>query len=303
MDEMQLEKLRGRAKTLTYICCVLSVISLPFLCYVFYLSLQDSGDAFWLILVKSIVVGIVCALGVLVFLWWILVKGTYHKFDENFRNKYVISLISNVPGFTKLQYHQKDGFLWEEIQESGVVNCGNRKYYQKEDLLLGQYQGIYFKLSDVTTQKPKVSDKHNKVEEIFSGQVMCVYQFDDRKASKGHIQIFQKEFFSDIRGWKAEHKIETENEAFQKRFYVYADDPHNAYYILTPQKMEKIMEFVDAVGVQVAMSFYDERLYIAVKRRSMFNAVIDEPVSEQKERILEDISILQKAFALLVSVS
>lgn len=303
MDEMQLEKLRGRAKKLTNVTYILSLISFPFLCYVFYLSLRDGEDAFWLLLVKSIVVGGVCALGVMAFLWWLLVKGTYHKFDENFRNKYVLSLIGSLPGFTKLQYNQKDGFLWEEIRDAGVIHCGHRKYYKKEDLLLGQYQGIYFKLSDVTTQKPKIGDKNNKVEEIFSGQVMCVYQFDDRKSSKGHVQIFQKEFFSDLRGWKAEHKIEVENEAFQKRFYVYADDPHNAYYILTPQKMEKIMQFVDTVGVQVAMTFYDERLYIAVRRHSMFNPVIDEPVSEQTKNILEDISILQKAFEILVTVS
>lgn len=303
MDEMQLEKLRGRAKILTNITYVLSLISLPFLCYVFYLSFKDSSDPLWLILVKSIVVGVVCAVGVLAFFWWILVSGTYRKFDKNFRNKYVVSLISNIPGFTKLQYHQDDGFLWEEIRDSGVVNCGHKSYYKKEDLLLGQYQGIYFKLSDVTTQKPKIGDKNKKVEEIFSGQVMCVYRFDDRKSSQGHVQIFEKEFLSDLRGWKAEHKIEVENETFQKRFYVYADDPHNAYYILTPQKMEQIMEFVDAVGAQVSMAFQDQRLYIAVKRRSMFNPVIDEPVNEQTKMILEDISILQKAFALLVAMS
>ena len=89
--------------------------------YIFFLSFQDSTDAFWLILVKSIVVGAVCAVGVLAILWWILVNGTYRKFDKNFRNKYVLSLIGNIPGFSKLQYNQDDGFLWEEIYHLSII--------------------------------------------------------------------------------------------------------------------------------------------------------------------------------------
>ena len=43
-------------------------------------------------------------------------------------------------------------------------------------------------------------------------------------------------------------------------------DEHNAYYILTPQRMEKIMEFADAVEGQISLVFYDEKLFAAVRR-------------------------------------
>ena len=62
-------------------------------------------------------------------------------------------------------------------------------------------------------------------------------------------------------------------------------DEHNAYYILTPQRMEKIMEFADAVEGQISLVFYDEKLFAAVRRESMFDAVMDEPVSKQTEYI------------------
>ena len=94
--------------------------------------------------------------------------------------------------------------------------------------------------------------------------------------------------------------IQTENEAFQKRFQVYAEDEHNAYYILTPQRMEKIMEFADAVEGQISLVFYDEKLFAAVKRESMFDAVMDEPVSKQTEYILEDADFIQKAKGILI---
>ena len=139
-----------------------------------------------------------------------------------------------------------------------------------------------------------------KVEEIFSGQVLCLFGFDDLKVSKGHIQIFEKEFLSSFSGWKAEYQIQTENEAFQNRFQVYAEDEHNAYYILTPQRMEKIMEFADAVEGQISLVFYDEKLFAAVKRESMFDAVMDEPVSKQTEYILEDADFIQKAKGILI---
>ncbi len=118
--------------------------------------------------------------------------------------------------------------------------------------------------------------------------------------SKGHIQIFEKEFLSSFSGWKAEYQIQTENEAFQNRFQVYAEDEHNAYYILTPQRMEKIMEFADAVEGQISLVFYDEKLFAAVKRESMFDAVMDEPVSKQTEYILEDADFIQKAKGILI---
>lgn len=78
-------------------------------------------------------------------------------------------------------------------------------------------------------------------------------------------------------------------------------DEHNAYYILTPQRMEKIMEFADAVGGQISLVFYDEKLFAAVRRESMFDAVMDEPVSKQTEYILEDADYIQKAKGILIA--
>lgn len=78
-------------------------------------------------------------------------------------------------------------------------------------------------------------------------------------------------------------------------------DEHNAYYILTPQRMEKIMEFADAVEGQISLVFYDEKLFAAVRRESMFDAVMDEPVSKQTEYILEDADFIQKAKGILIA--
>ena len=58
----------------------------------------------------------------------------------------------------------------------------------------------------------------------------------------------RKNYMSNMIGWKAENEIHTENEIFNSRFSVFAYDEHNAYYILTPQRMEKIMYFADVMN-------------------------------------------------------
>lgn len=238
--------------------------------------------------------------GTFLILWLIIVKRSYEKFNSNFKSRYVLQIISAIKGFDKLQYIPKGGFTWDDVRNAAAVNCGEKKYYDSEDLLIGEYENIRFKISDVTTYKTVKIHKRKRIEEIFSGQMICLNQFDNRKNSNGHIQIFEKKFMSNIIGWKAEHEIHTENEGFNNRFSVYASDEHNAYYILTPQRMEKIMCFADVVSGQISLVFNDEKLFVAVKRESMFDANIDEPVANQTTKIKEDINFIQKAKEILV---
>ena len=61
------------------------------------------------------------------------------------------------------------------------------------------------------------------------------------------------------------------------------------------------MEFADAVEGQISLVFYNEKLFAAVRRESMFDAVMDEPVSKQTEYILEDADFNQKAKGILIA--
>lgn len=112
-----------------------------------------------------------------------------------------------------------------------------------------------------------------------------------------------------------------ENELIQKFVYLYqfaapfeksqigfavsnlqnAYDEHNAYYILTPQRIEKIMHFADVMNGQVSFVFRDEKLFVAVRRDSMFDASMDEPVSKQTKNIIEDAEFIQMAKEILIA--
>lgn len=308
MQEEQLEKTRLRAKKLEKVVIILSVaMLLVYIVLGYMLAIQDngisalSGSEIVIFIVENVFVVAVLSVGTGLLLWLIIVKRAYDKFNTGFKSKYVLQVISAIEGFEKLQYVPKGGFTWDDVRNAAVVNCGDKKYYDSEDLLIGEYENIRFKISDVNTYKMVRMNKRNRVEEIFSGQMICLDQFDENKKSNGHVQIFEKKFMSNMIGWKAEHKIQTENEAFNSRFSVFARDEHNAYYILTPQRMEKIMHFADVMDGQVSFVFRDEKLFVAIRRDSMFDASIDEPVSKQTKNITEDAEFIQMAKEILIA--
>lgn len=308
MQEEQLEKMRLKAKNLEKVVVVLSVVMLlVYIAIGYLLATQENGIGILsgmkavIFIAEIIFVVAVVAVGTGLLLWLIIVKHAYDKFNLSFKSKYVQQVISSIEGLEKLEYVPKGGFTWDDVRNAAAVNCGDKRYYDSEDLLMGEYENIRFQISDVCTRKMVRMSKKNRVEEIFSGQMICLVQFDDTKRSNGHIQIFEKKFMSNMIGWKVENEIHTENEIFNSRFSVFAYDEHNAYYILTPQRMEKIMYFADVMNGQVSFVFRDEKLFVAVRRDSMFDASIDEPVSKQTRNIIEDAEFIQMAKEILIA--
>lgn len=121
------------------------------------------------------------------------------------------------------------------------------------------------------------------------------------KESAGYLQIFERKFASDIVGWTAEHEIQTENEAFNQRFRVFAADEHNAFYILTPRMLEQITQFANQVNAQIAISFCGSSMFVAIDRLySILDASFHVPVSKQTQMILNDVELLRQAGELLI---
>ena len=278
ITEEQLEIMRNKARKRQNIAIVLTFLAFVVYIFMFYAVLSEKESMSVFFVVKIVFAAAVLAVATFGLLWFIVVHRTYEKFNANYKSQYVIQVLNNIPGFEQLEYQPDGGFTWDEIQNAGVVAKGEKQHFKSEDQLLGEYENVKFRISDVVTKKTVRRDDKREVEEIFGGQVLCLFGFDDMKVSKGHI-----------------------SEAFQNRFQIYAEDEHNAYYILTPQRIEKIMEFADAVEGQISLVFYDEKLFAAVKRESMFDAVMDEPVSKQTKYILEDAEFIQKAKGILIA--
>jgi len=304
-----LERLRKTCKLRLTISVILAVAVylavLGFTVWVFFLGDPEMGARLDAPLSEKLVTAVGGPIVIAVLAWalfyWLIVRPEYDRFNNLFKNKYVISTIQEIGVFQDLSYQPRGGLTHDEIRSAAVVACGDKRRFESEDMLSGRYQGLRFRYCDVSTAHMRGSGKHRREEILFHGQVMHFASFDEIKKSSGHLQIFEKKLASTLIGWTAEHEIHTENEAFNRRFRVFAADEHNAFYILTPKMLEQITQFADQADAQIAISFCGFSMFVAIDRLySILDASFHVPVPEQKQSILKDVELLRRAGELLI---
>lgn len=302
LTDEELEILRIKARNRLYTILTLTGILFMVILIGFSWSIYNDGRMDGIL--ECIGTGLLAAVMCSILFFYILAAvagGAGERFGNAFKERYVLEAIKSTGVFEEPFYDRKSGFSYQEIYAAAVVDCGLKRCFLSEDKVTGRYRGNYFVCSDVHTGKLVKRGRSLEVKTIFNGQVLCFADFDERKTCSGYLQIFQKEFLSDIKGRIAEHKIETESAVFNDKFDVYAIDEHNAYYILTPLLMEKIEKFSVRAGAQIAISFHGRAMYVAINRKlSMFDPLLDKPVAVQKQDIVDDLKIIQDAGDILL---
>ncbi|MFR7848887.1 MAG: DUF3137 domain-containing protein [Coprococcus phoceensis] len=114
-------------------------------------------------------------------------------------------------------------------------------------------------------------------------------------------RCFPKKALSKLRETRVPLPIQTENSVFNENFAVFAENEQNAFYILTPQVMEQITAFQEAMEGNVYLSFSEKSLYVTCSQlRNPFHIYIDIPVEEQRQKIAGDTAILRSAKEILI---
>lgn len=134
------------------------------------------------------------------------------------------------------------------------------------DHIKAVYKGLNIELSDIElinetedynfeTQQTETSRQS-----VFKGQWLTC-DFGKELAGEVYISEWTKK---DRRSMKS--NVAMDNEQFGKRFCVRADDPQEAYYILTPHMMEYITTMADKSGGIIYLSFLrNGKMHVAVK--------------------------------------
>ena len=117
--------------------------------------------------------------------------------------------------------------------------------------------------------------------------------FDFNKSFKANIQVSQKRFSnSKINNWGAKikyKKVKMEDQEFNNNFTTYAQDEHDAFYILTPSLMEKIKKLKDTISGKLLFCFIDNKLHIGIQNnKDSFEHSIFTKINE--ERVTNEIS-------------
>ena len=305
MSEKEMESLQHKARRLDRVAIVISVAAFFILVFLlFWLTWEGRGQVGVSDLpdlaIAMLLIPMLLAVGCYMLLYLVMVQGAYERFNRAFKETCVLQTIREIAGFEDLHYTPQKGFPFNEVWDSCVVATGDPKYYKSEDLLTGTYRGMDFSYCDVITKYLKRSKGKNREVTLFHGQIMRFSLPEGAKWSFGHLQIFEREFLSDIKGRTAGHEIQMEHEAFNQRFQVFAEDEHNAFYVLTPQMLESIVQFANAADSQIAVTFVGTSLYVAVNNsHSMFDASMKDPLAEQRKAVRAEAELMRRAGELL----
>ena len=166
--------------------------------------------------------------------------------------------------------------------------------YTSNDYVSGTYKNINFIQSDVhIEEKKKVEDSDGEIKEewetIFLGRWMI---FDFNKNFKANIFVSDYYPFLQNKGYK---EISLEDEEFNKLFNVYAEDEHEAYYVLTPHFMEKLKKLKKELNCGVLFYFVESKLHVAVNNfKDSFEPNLSKIINEEEieNNITKDIKLI-----------
>ena len=154
---------------------------------------------------------------------------------------------------------------WGTINPGSMVfpfdyNCANGS-----DHIKVVYHGVNVELGDIELiDESEVTDEEGRTEKTrntqFKGQWLTC-DFGKELAGEVYISERTKKTRKSLKS-----DVSMDNEQFAKRFCVRANDPQEAYYILTPHMMEYITSMADKSGGTVYLSFLrGGKMHVAVK--------------------------------------
>lgn len=179
------------------------------------------------------------------------------EISTRFKEQYVKQELKKV--FPNSTYYPSSGFTEQQVIDSKLLF--NRDRFYSEDMIIGEFEGVRFLCSDVKQQEVRKSGKHTHVVTVFQGRF---YEFDFPKEFMYNLLLIQP---GNFRPFESYNKIKMESIQFNSELKVYAMDDHEAFYILTPQFMEKLLVLDRKYQDKISFSFLNNKLFIAIDTR------------------------------------
>ena len=154
---------------------------------------------------------------------------------------------------------------WGKINPGSMVFPFSYNCAGGSDHIKAVYNGLNIELGDIelineTENTDENGNTQKNSQTCFKGQWLTC-DFGKELSGQVYISEWTKK---DRRSMKS--NVTMDNEQFGKRFCVRADDPQEAYYLLTPHMMEYITAMADKSGGTVYLSFLRSgKLHVAVQ--------------------------------------
>jgi len=171
-----------------------------------------------------------------------------------------------------------------------------------EDLIVASYQGIAFDISEVRVSNVTGSDDNSHSVTYFEGRMMT-FHFPNKLVNS--VSIFSRGFnYRDIsRKDEKQAKVELESIEFNNAFDVYSQNEQDAFYLITPQLMERLLLLagkyesiaVNVVGNRVVIAFNEPGKNVFDAEIEVGKLDLDKEMSKVQAEI-DDIKILITQF-------
>ena len=199
--------------------------------------------------------------------------------------------------FQDVYYNWEQGLDQSVVSRYGTCRLGNR--YYTEDYLNAVYRGIRFQQADVTIQY-HTSGKNSHTTTYFQGRMFCIeYPMKFTRP----VQIYSKRFVFPGKpvGGVDNKGLKLESVEFNKEFTVRSQSEHEAFYILTPQLMERIQFLGKKYGC-ITMTFDNGSLMVGLNTKmDSFDANLRKPIDYPQERLRmkNDVAVIEELIQLL----
>lgn len=187
-----------------------------------------------------------------------IVKNLINKEDPNkyttldYKNYVIRKAIEGE--VQELVYEPHFGLPNSVYEDLNAILDGNM--YRKEDFITGKYHNVYFAQSDLIVEYKDNSSSAT----YFKGRWVG---FNYPKQFQGTVIVKDKNFFY-VAKRKDLGDIQLENPLFNEMFTVKSSDMHLAYYLLTPQIMERLMYLKQNAKGTIVACFKDGILHIFI---------------------------------------
>jgi hypothetical protein len=214
-----------------------------------------------------------------ILLTWLAIRRPLERFRAAYKYTFVMRALESQ--FTDVVYKSRTGISRKTIADTQMMDLGTS--FHSEDYIRARYGDILFEQSDVLIQQ----SAGKSTVTIFQGRWMI---FDFNKHFRTNFQIVQKGFpnAKHRRFFGTENslfkKISMESEAFNEEFRVYAQNEHDAFYVITPAFMERLQNLAARNKGKLLFCFVRNRLHIAIHdgKDSFEPGSVFEPIDAQK---------------------
>lgn len=192
-------------------------------------------------------------------------------------------------------YDKTVGIAGGRINNSHLVGKSWNTCHGK-NLVKGVCQGISFSMSDVTLiDHSEYEDSDGNTQDhdvtVFAGQ-WAVLDFEKPFSTNLIVRERGEKLFDKWADGKS--TVEMEDVEFNKKFVVIAEDAHNAFYLLTPQMMEHIIQAEQRFKGRIYFCFMDGQIHIAIDNgKSLFEGIsMANGAAAERKRIRERLRLI-----------